>query len=128
MSVWLAEDDALHTLDFEAKLFALIPEPRAWLHERINARFIQMLDDGFLDEVKALRARGDLHPDLPSMRCVGYRQAWEYLDGAFDLPTLIDKGQAATRQLAKRQLTWLRSMANVTTIDSRLPIDSSVFE
>ena len=128
MSVWLAEDDALHTLDFEAKLFALIPEPRAWLHERINARFIQMLDDGFLDEVTALRARGDLHPDLPSMRCVGYRQAWEYLDGAFDLPTLIDKGQAATRQLAKRQLTWLRSMANVTTIDSRLPIDSSVFE
>lgn len=128
MSVWLAEDDALHTLDFEAKLFALIPEPRAWLHERINARFVQMIDDGFLNEMHTLRARGDLHPDLPSMRCVGYRQAWSHLDGLCDFKTFIEQGQAATRQLAKRQLTWLRSMANVTALDSRSPIDPGVFE
>lgn len=69
-----------------------------------------MLQHGFLDEVKALRARGDLHPDLPSMRCVGYRQAWEALDGLWPMSELRDKGIAATRQLAKRQITWLRSM------------------
>ena len=69
-----------------------------------------MLAADFLDEVKALRARGDLHLDLPSMRCVGYRQAWEALDGAWPMAELREKGIAATRQLAKRQITWLRSM------------------
>ena len=69
-----------------------------------------MLAVGFLDEVKALRARGDLNPDLPSMRCVGYRQAWKALDGNWPLNELRDKGIVATRQLAKRQITWLRSM------------------
>ena len=100
-------------------LICLEPDDRGWLHARIAARFDAMLAAGFLDEVSALRARGDLHPDLPSMRCVGYRQAWEYLDSlkADDgidktkaLADLRDKGIAATRQLAKRQLTWLRSL------------------
>ena len=77
---------------------------------RIAQRFDAMLAAGLLDEVRALRARGDLSPDLPSMRCVGYRQAWEHLNGEFDAHGLRERGIAATRQLAKRQLTWLRSM------------------
>ncbi|AMO21925.1 tRNA (adenosine(37)-N6)-dimethylallyltransferase MiaA [Ramlibacter solisilvae] len=92
-------------------LFSLEPQERAWLHERIAGRFDAMLAAGFLDEVRALRARGDLHADLPSMRCVGYRQAWEALDGLWPMAQLRDKGIFATRQLAKRQLTWLRGMA-----------------
>lgn len=127
MSAWHAEDNSVHELPFTPQLYALVPEPRALLHECINARFLKMLDDGFLDEMAILRARGDLHIDLPSMRCVGYRQAWEYLDGLTDKATFIEKGQAATRQLAKRQLTWLRSMSGVTTIDSSVPISPSVF-
>jgi tRNA dimethylallyltransferase len=91
------------------RLVALEPESRTWLHERIAQRFDAMLAAGFIDEVRALRARGDLHPDLPSMRCVGYRQAWQALD-AGNLAPLRERGIAATRQLAKRQLTWLRSM------------------
>ena len=103
----------------QGQLIALEPQDRAWLHARIAQRFDAMLAEGFIDEVRALRARGDLHADLPSMRCVGYRQAWEALD---TLPTpdaplppatlaaLREQGIAATRQLAKRQLTWLRSM------------------
>ena len=91
-------------------LISLEPTDRTWLHERIAQRFDAMLDAGFLDEVRALRARGDLHADLPSMRCVGYRQAWEALDGSSPMSTLRDKGVFATRQLAKRQITWLRSL------------------
>ncbi|AVS69949.1 tRNA (adenosine(37)-N6)-dimethylallyltransferase MiaA [Paracidovorax avenae] len=96
-------------------LFSLEPQDRAWLHERIARRFDAMLDEGFVDEVRRLRARGDLHPDLPSMRCVGYRQAWEALDaeertGRLPLAELRERGIAATRQLAKRQVTWLRAM------------------
>ncbi len=91
-------------------LICLEPQDRSWLHERIAQRFDAMLAAGFMDEVKALRARGDLHPDLPSMRCVGYRQAWEALDGSSPMAELRDKGIFATRQLAKRQITWLRSM------------------
>jgi tRNA dimethylallyltransferase len=91
-------------------LISLEPQDRAWLHERIAQRFDAMLAAGFLDEVKALRARGDLHADLPSMRCVGYRQAWEALEGISPMAELRDKGIFATRQLAKRQITWLRSM------------------
>jgi tRNA dimethylallyltransferase len=93
-----------------AVLISLEPTDRAWLHARIAQRFDTMLAGGFLDEVRALRARGDLHIDLPSMRCVGYRQAWEALDGLWPLTELRDKGVFATRQLAKRQITWLRSM------------------
>ena len=91
-------------------IFSLEPQDRAWLHARIAQRFDTMLAAGFMDEVQQLRARGDLHPDLPSMRCVGYRQAWESLDGLHPLSTLRERGIAATRQLAKRQITWLRSM------------------
>ncbi|MEO5845785.1 MAG: tRNA (adenosine(37)-N6)-dimethylallyltransferase MiaA, partial [Caldimonas sp.] len=90
-------------------LISLEPDDRAWLHERIGARFAAMLDAGFIDEVRHLRARSDLHPALPSMRAVGYRQAWQALDDG-DLGTLAARATAATRQLAKRQLTWLRSM------------------
>jgi tRNA dimethylallyltransferase len=91
-------------------LFCLEPLDRGWLHQRIADRFDAMLAAGFIDEVKALRARGDLHAGLPSMRCVGYRQAWEALEGLWPMAQLRDKGIFATRQLAKRQLTWLRSM------------------
>ena len=91
-------------------LISLEPTERAWLHARIAQRFDAMLAAGFLDEVQALRARGDLHADLPSMRCVGYRQAWEALDGLSPMSAWRDKGVFATRQLAKRQITWLRSM------------------
>ncbi|NDE25979.1 MAG: tRNA (adenosine(37)-N6)-dimethylallyltransferase MiaA, partial [Betaproteobacteria bacterium] len=91
-------------------MLSLEPLDRAWLHRRIAQRFDEMLAQGFLDEVKALRARGDLNIDLPSMRCVGYRQAWEVLDGSLPMAELRDRGVFATRQLAKRQLTWLRSM------------------
>lgn len=105
-------------LPFTPHLTALIPNPRSILHDRINARFVKMLDDGFLDEMHVLRARGDLTSEMTAMRCVGYRQAWEYLDGLVDEKTFIDKGQAATRQLAKRQLTWLRSMANCQTFET----------
>ena len=101
-------------------LISLEPADRAWLHARVAQRFDAMLDAGFLDEVRTLRARGDLSLDLPSMRCVGYRQAWEMFD-ALDaqdgrapdnaaLATLRERGIAATRQLAKRQITWLRGM------------------
>ena len=92
-----------------AALIALEPVDRGWLHVRIAQRFSQMLAAGFIDEVRRLRARGDLNADMPSMRCVGYRQAWAALD-AGDLAGLPEHAVAATRQLAKRQLTWLRSM------------------
>ena len=91
-------------------LLALLPQDRAWLHQRIAQRFDAMLAQGLVDEVRGLRARGDLHPGLPALRCVGYRQAWAALD-AGDLAPLREQGIAATRQLAKRQLTWLRGMA-----------------
>jgi len=105
---------------------SLEPADRAWLHARIAQRFDAMLAAGFLDEVRALRARGDLHPDLPAMRCVGYRQAWEALDQA-DPPSpaqqaeLRERGIFATRQLAKRQLTWLRSMPQRVVVPCDAP-------
>ena len=104
-------------LPFDLVSFALEPSDRAWLHERIARRFDIMLDSGFLDEVKTLRARGDLHLGLPSIRCVGYRQAWEYLDGTIDYATMRETGIIATRQLCKRQLTWLRSMPDRIVVD-----------
>jgi tRNA dimethylallyltransferase len=108
-------------LPFDLVSFALEPSDRAVLHQRIAQRFDQMLgrsdDSGIVAEVARLRARGDLHPDLPSMRCVGYRQSWEYLDGRIDRAALRDTGIIATRQLAKRQLTWLRSMPDRIVID-----------
>ena len=99
----------------EWPLIALEPASRAWLHARIEARFDTMLAQGFVDEVRRLRARGGLHAGLPSMRCVGYRQAWEALERG-DLSGLREAGVAATRQLAKRQLTWLRGMPDRHTV------------
>lgn len=107
-------------LPFELLSISLEPSDRSALHARIATRFDAMLDaanGGLLAEVTALRTRGDLHLGLPSMRCVGYRQAWEYLDGAYDIATLREKGIAATRQLAKRQLTWLRAMPERVVVD-----------
>ena len=101
---------AVATTDSKPLLISLEPTERAWLHQRIAQRFDAMLEAGLIDEVRALRARGDLHPDLPSMRCVGYRQTWEALEGLWPMAELRDKGIFATRQLAKRQITWLRSM------------------
>lgn len=97
--------------------FSLEPSDRSVLHQRIALRFDTMLQQGFLDEVRGLRARGDLNLSMPSMRCVGYRQAWEHLDGDYDLATLRERGIIATRQLAKRQLTWLRSMPDRIVLD-----------
>ncbi|NDP39734.1 MAG: tRNA (adenosine(37)-N6)-dimethylallyltransferase MiaA [Rhodoferax sp.] len=94
----------------ERLLISLEPQDRAWLHQRIAERFDAMLAAGFVDEVHTLRARGDLQADLPAMRCVGYRQAWQALDGLWPMSELRDRGICATRQLAKRQITWLRSM------------------
>jgi tRNA dimethylallyltransferase len=108
-------------LPFSLQSFALEPNDRAVLHARIATRFDQMLgtndDDGLVAEVARLRARGDLDISLPSMRCVGYRQTWDYLDGKIDRAALRETGIIATRQLAKRQLTWLRSMPERIVID-----------
>ncbi|NTV94957.1 MAG: tRNA (adenosine(37)-N6)-dimethylallyltransferase MiaA [Thiobacillus sp.] len=100
---------------------ALLPPERAELHRRINVRFRAMLDAGLADEVRRLRERYRLGPELPSMRCVGYRQAWRYLDGEIDMEQLYETGAAATRQLAKRQLTWLRSWRDAQLFDSTRP-------
>jgi tRNA dimethylallyltransferase len=120
LSQWFAEGEATRATQPELNmpLLSLEPLDRAWLHARIALRFELMLTGGFLAEMQTLRARGDLHIDLPSIRCVGYRQAWELLDRAQTmgaspesiLPLLHELGVAATRQLAKRQLTWLRGM------------------
>jgi tRNA dimethylallyltransferase len=112
-------------LPFELLSFALEPSDRAVLHQRIARRFDIMLeeseDGNLITEVEVLRRRGDLHPGLPSMRCVGYRQAWEYLDGTIDYATMRETGIIATRQLAKRQLTWLRSMPERVVLDCLAP-------
>jgi tRNA dimethylallyltransferase len=97
--------------------FALFPTDRAWLHQRINTRFAQMLEMGLVEELRDLRARYPLNAEMPSMRCVGYRQAWHFLENEIDAATLYEQGAAASRQLAKRQLTWLRSWENATKLE-----------
>ena len=131
LSQWFAEAEATRAAQptLHMPLLSLEPVQRSWLHARIALRFEHMVRDGFLQEVQALRARGDLHMDLPSMRCVGYRQAWELLDQAqatgaaveSTLPALQELGVAATRQLAKRQLTWLRGMDDRLVIPCDAP-------
>ncbi|MDM0113257.1 tRNA (adenosine(37)-N6)-dimethylallyltransferase MiaA [Variovorax sp. J22R133] len=128
LEVWHASGKPLSSFHAGAKppaqaaaLISLEPHDRTWLHERIAQRFDAMLEAGFLDEVAALRARGDLTADLPSMRCVGYRQAWEALDGDWPMAELRERGVAATRQLAKRQITWLRSMPSRQVIEASAP-------
>jgi tRNA dimethylallyltransferase len=100
---------------------SLEPAERSVLHQTIAMRFDQMLEAGLLQEVQTLRARGDLHTNLPSVRCVGYRQLWSLLEGEIDLPTARLQAIAATRQLAKRQLTWLRSLPERKAIQACVP-------
>jgi tRNA dimethylallyltransferase len=128
LEVWTATGQTLtsfhqsakaHAPDWHIPIISLEPTDRAWLHQRIALRFEQMMAAGFMDEVKALRARGDLNPDLPSMRCVGYRQAWEGLDENWPEADILERGIFATRQLAKRQITWLRSMPERVVVDAQ---------
>jgi tRNA dimethylallyltransferase len=105
-------------LPFNVLQFAIAPTDRAVLHQRIEKRFQIMLQQGFENEVLTLYKRKDLHPDLPSIRCVGYRQMWDYLAGEIDHDEMVFRGIAATRQLAKRQLTWLRSWQDLTWLES----------
>lgn len=105
-------------IPYNIKQFAIAPSEKSVLHERIERRFDLMLKAGFEQEVQALYDRGDLHLDLPSMRCVGYRQMWEYLQGTMDYDEMVFRGVVATRQLAKRQMTWLRGWKDVTWLES----------
>ncbi|MDP2516219.1 tRNA (adenosine(37)-N6)-dimethylallyltransferase MiaA [Photobacterium damselae subsp. piscicida] len=105
-------------LPYKVHQFAIAPKDRTVLHQRIELRFEKMMAAGFEQEVKALYERGDVHPDLPSIRCVGYRQMWDYLDGHCNQDEAVFHGICATRQLAKRQITWLRSWKDLTWLDS----------
>jgi tRNA dimethylallyltransferase len=109
---------AIEQFPYRLAQFVVMPDDRKVLHQRIEKRFQIMLEQGFEDEVKRLYQRGDLHLDLPSIRCVGYRQMWQYFEGDFDYDTMIEKGVAATRQLAKRQLTWIRGWPQLTHLDT----------
>ncbi|MGC6388163.1 tRNA (adenosine(37)-N6)-dimethylallyltransferase MiaA [Ewingella sp. S1.OA.A_B6] len=109
------------SLPYDVHQFAIAPTQRELLHERIEQRFSQMLLHGFENEVRTLIARGDLHTDLPSIRCVGYRQMWSYLSGETDYDEMVYRGVCATRQLAKRQMTWLRGWEGVEWLDSEKP-------
>jgi len=104
----LQKEQEKQELDYRVLKIIACPEPRSTLHARIETRFRQMLEEGFMDEMENLRSRGDLTPDMPSMKCVGYRQAWSFLEGKDSFDEMCLKSVAATRQLAKRQLTWLR--------------------
>jgi tRNA dimethylallyltransferase len=101
----------------EVEKIILAASDRKLLHQRIHSRFLEMLEQGFIEEVEGLRLRSELNLSLPSMRCVGYRQLWQHLDGEFPRAEMIDKAVAATRQLAKRQITWLRKQTSGTTYD-----------
>lgn len=114
----LRQQQEKHELPYQVTAFAIAPQERSVLHARIEQRFALMLRQGLVDEVEALLERGDLHAELPSIRCVGYRQVWDYLLGEYSYEEMHDKGVAATRQLAKRQLTWLRSWQNLNWLDS----------
>jgi len=109
LSVWHAQQQK-QSIPYNIQEVALLPKARDVLHQRIEQRFDLMLEQGLIAEVTALKQRGDLHLDLPSMRSVGYRQVWEYLDGLYDYDEMRFRAIVATRQLAKRQHTWLRSL------------------
>lgn len=109
MSDWLKDKAQPQEGSHQYVTMSLEPEDRSWLHKRIAVRYHDMIEQGLLQEVEKLYQRPDLHPGLPSIRCVGYRQLWSYLDGEVSLDLAIEQAIAATRQLAKRQLTWLRS-------------------
>ena len=105
-------------IPFQVLKLALLPSDRAVLHQRIEKRFKHMLEKGLIEEVKTLQARGDLHEDLPAIRAVGYRQVWDYLNGRIVYNEMVERGVIATRQLAKRQFTWLRSEKDLISYDS----------
>lgn len=121
MSSWLADPPRKPAPDLDFVTLSLEPSDRGMLHQRIAQRFHEMIERGLIDEVRRLYERGDLHPGLPSVRCVGYRQMWDYLDGQHSLDEAIGRAIAATRQLAKRQLTWLRSQPGRHRIDCLAP-------
>ena len=130
LEIWTSTGQALSSFHQAPKtdapalnipVISLEPQERAWLHQRIAQRFDAMMAAGFLDEVRTLRARGDLNPDLPSMRCVGYRQAWQGLEEGWREAEIRERGIFATRQLAKRQLTWLRGMPGRTVVAADAP-------
>lgn len=110
-------EQAAEDFPYRIQQYAVIPNDRKILHERIALRFKKMLEMGFEAEVRALYQRGDLHLDLPSIRSVGYRQMWQYFDGVYNYEEMTERGIIATRQLAKRQLTWLRGWPGITPID-----------
>lgn len=119
----LWQEQEAHALPYRVVKLAVAPEDRAELHQRIARRFEAMLCNGLVEEVERLYRRGDLHPELPSIRCVGYRQVWQYLEGKLSREQMSERGIVATRQLAKRQFTWLRSEQNqqwFATFDDRL--------
>lgn len=117
LSIWHHEQ-VLDKLPNPIYSYAIAPKDRAVLHQRIAQRFKAMISDGFLDEVRALHSRGDLNLDMPSIRCVGYRQMWMHLNGELSFDEAIERGIIATRQLAKRQFTWLRRWQGVRWVDS----------
>ena len=108
------QEQVVDPIPYRLMKIALIPEEREWIRELAATRFDLMLEAGFIDEVKVLRERGDLDLNCPSMRCVGYRQAWQYLEGKLDYEEMKERAVIATRQLAKRQMTYLRSEPNIT--------------
>jgi tRNA dimethylallyltransferase len=117
LSAWQAQPS--EPLPYQPLLISLFPSDRAWLHERIERRFHLMVEQGLIEEVRALFERADLDESMSSVRAVGYRQVWEYLKGEQEKDQMIERGIIATRQLAKRQLTWLRSMPDLVTFDSK---------
>lgn len=117
MSALWAEQQP-ETFPWRVLSIALLPAERSVLHQRIARRFEMMLQEGLIDEVATLKQRNDLHGDLPAMKSVGYRQVWEYLEGRYDDDTLVERGIIATRQLAKRQITWLRRWPSLHWIDT----------
>lgn len=122
----LLQPDNNNAFNYRLLKISLMPSDRAVLHQRIARRFDDMLKRGLAEEVRALKMQyPELTPNMPSMRCVGYRQVWEYLEGKYDLTTLREKGVAATRQLAKRQMTWLRGMDDIEVLDC---LDSNLLD
>jgi len=114
----LQQEEKYDALPYSLMKIALIPE-RGWIRDLAEKRFEIMMEQGFLDEVKKLYARDDLHSELPSIRCVGYRQAWQFLEGKLDADEMKERAVIATRQLAKRQMTWMRSEPNITAYDAK---------
>lgn len=128
LTQWHKDNKKQPQIDYPHVKLALLPSCREQHRQLVAQRFNQMLSHGFMEEVQALHSRGDLTANLPSIRSVGYRQAWQYLDDEYDFATMTEKAITATRQLAKRQMTWLRKEPNLTTFDALNLNDSEVIE